>query len=112
MNKSLLTQNLIHKYFENTNYYIHKSEGAIFLWILLEDLSITTKDFYQILKQKGVFVMPGEYFFFGNTMNSNLPKVEDHPHFSKCLRLNYGGSEEQVEYGIKIISELYKQNIK
>ena len=111
-NKSLLTQNLIHKYFENTNYYIHKSEGAIFLWILLEDLSITTKDFYQILKQKGVFVMPGEYFFFGNTMNSNLPKVEDHPHFSKCLRLNYGGSEEQVEYGIKIISELYKQNIK
>ena len=56
--------------------------------------------------------MPGEYFFFGNTMNSNLPKVEDHPHFSKCLRLNYGGSEEQVEYGIKIISELYKQNIK
>lgn len=108
-NKSEFAQKMIHNYFAGTNYYIHKSEGAIFLWLLLEDLTVSTKELYQMLKAKGVFVMPGEYFFFGNKNDSSLPKVEEHPHFSKCIRLNYGGSQEQVEYGIKTIAELYKQ---
>lgn len=111
-NKSKKTQALIHKYFAGGDYYIHKSEGSIFLWLLMEDLAISTKEMYQILKAKGVFVMPGEYFFFGNQGSDELPPVEEHPHYSKCLRLNYAGSEAEVEYGIKTISEVYFQNRK
>lgn len=104
--KALKTQELIHKYFAGTNYAVHKSEGSIFMWLYLPDLKITTIEFYNRLKEKGVFVMPGEYFFFGN--DPSLPKVEDHPHFSKCLRLNYAGNEEDVDYGISLIAQEYK----
>ena len=78
----------------------------------MEDLAVPAKEFYQFLKKKGVFVMPGEFFFFGNQADSTLPPVEEHPHYSKCLRLNYAGSAEEVERGIKTIAELYFQNRK
>lgn len=108
--KSQVTQQFIHKYFAGMNYSIHKSEGSIFLWLLLPDLSVTTKEFYQILKEQGVFVMPGEYFFFGNASDGSLPPVESHPHYTKCLRLNYARPEEEVERGIKTIARLYAKN--
>lgn len=109
-NKSKLAIQWFHKYFSDTNYAVHKSEGAIFQWLLLKDLKISSMEFYSELKNKGVIVVPGEYFFFGNDTNSNLPKVEDHPHYSKCLRINYAaGTSEEVEEGIKIIAKTYKE---
>ena len=104
--KAQKTEGLIHKYFEGTNYAVHKSEGSIFMWLYLPDLKVSTIEFYNRLKEKGVFVMPGEYFFFGN--DPSLPKVENHPHFSKCLRLNYAGKEDDVDYGISLIAQEYK----
>jgi valine--pyruvate aminotransferase len=111
-NKSVQTQKWIHRYFAGSNYFIHKSEGSIFLWLLLPDLLLPTKSFYQLLKQRGVFVMPGEYFFFGNAPDGLLPPVESHAHYSKCLRLNYARPEKEIERGIRIIAELYLQNCK
>lgn len=107
--KSNFIQSLIKKYFEGTNYFYHKSEGSMFIWILLEDLKISTKELYSLLKEKGVFVMPGEYFFFGSK-NKSVPSFDLHPHYNKCLRLNFSGEESQVEYGIKTIASLYKAN--
>ena len=86
---------------------MHKIEGSIFVWLYLPDLKISTIEFYNILKEKGVLVMPGEYFFFGNSPDST--PVQNHPHFNKCLRLNYAGNEDDVEYGIKLIAEEYKK---
>lgn len=108
--KSKDTQKWIHQYFAGTDYAVHKSEGAIFLWLLLPELNITTKQFYAELKKRGVIVVPGEYFFFGNATDNSLPKVENHPHYTKCIRLNYSRPAEEVEQGIKIISEVYRQN--
>lgn len=106
-NKSKNIQKYIHEYFAGTNYKIHKSEGSIFVWLYLPDLKISTIEFYKRLKEKGVFVMPGEYFFFGNSPDSE--PVENHPHYNKCLRLNYAGPEDDVEYGVKLIAEEYKK---
>lgn len=107
--KSIKTQNVIHKYFNGGDYSIHKSEGAIFLWLLLNDLSIPTKEFYYKLKEKGVIIVPGEYFFFGNQKDEELGSIENHPHYSKCIRMNYSRPDEEVEQGIKIISEVYNK---
>ena len=104
--KAQKTESLIHKYFKSTNYAVHKSEGSIFMWLYLPDLKISTIEFYNRLKEKGVFVMPGEYFFFGS--DEGLPKVEDHPHYTKCLRLNYAGNEDDVDYGISLIAREYR----
>ncbi len=101
--KSIQAQQWIHEFFAGTEYSIHKSEGALFLWLYLADLQITTIDFYAKLKERGVITVPGEYFFFG------LPEGQKHEHFDKCLRLNYSGSESEVREGLHIISELYRQ---
>ncbi|MEE3411756.1 MAG: valine--pyruvate transaminase, partial [Treponema sp.] len=107
--KSVETQKAIHKLFAGTNYYVHKSEGSIFQWLLMPSLKITTMKFYSELKKRGVIVVPGEYFFFGAAPDKSLPPVEEHPHYSKCLRLNYAGDQKETEGGLKIIAELYKK---
>ena len=107
--KNLLAQKWIHKYFAGGDYAVHKGEGSIFLWILMRDLSITTMEFYAKLKERGVIVVPGEYFFFGSDSSSDLPPVQNHPHYSKCIRLNYARPDDEVENGIRIISEVYRK---
>ena len=107
--KSKKSLSYFHKYFSGTSYCVHKSEGAIFQWILMKDLKISTLEFYSLLKEQGVITVPGEYFFFGNDLKNGLPPLEEHPHYSKCLRINYAGDETLVEQGIKIIAENYKK---
>ena len=105
--KSDATVSWIKTYFKGGDFAVHKNEGSIFLWLLMNDLSVPTKEFYHILKSRGVIVVPGEYFFFGNTSDGSTPPVEQHPHYTKCLRLNYARPAEEVEQGIRIIAEAY-----
>lgn len=98
-----------HRYFAGTNYSLHLSEGSIFQWILMNDLKIPTKEFYTELKKQGIIVVPGEYFFFGDDIDGGLPPLENHPHYDKCLRINYAGPEDEVEQGIRLIAENYKK---
>jgi valine--pyruvate aminotransferase len=80
-------------------YYIHRSEGALFLWLWFEDLPIAAKELYQRLKRRGVLVVPSEYFFFG------LPDELDWKHTRECLRVSYTMDTETVASGIKIIAD-------
>jgi len=106
--KSKDMQTWIHEFFANTNYYLHKSEGAIFLWLYLPDLKISTKKFYKELKKRGVITVPGEYSFFGDeAQKAGLPYP--HPHYDKCLRLNYSRPAKEVHDGVAIIAEMYKK---
>jgi valine--pyruvate aminotransferase len=104
--KSLRMQQYIRKYFAGMNYCYHRSEGSIFIWLCLPDLSIPTKEFYKVLKDHGVITVPGEYSFFGHEdQKHGLPYP--HPHFDKCLRLNYAGPDKEVEDGVRLIAEIY-----
>ena len=104
--KSRQMQDWIHEEFHALPYGIHKSEGAIFLWLLLKDLKISTLELYSKLKDRGVITVPGEYFFFG------LGDRPQHPHYDKCLRLNYSRDENEVHQAVKIIADVYRQNIR
>ena len=42
-------------------FYIHKPEGAIFLWLWFKDLPITSHQLYERLKAKGVLVASGHH---------------------------------------------------
>lgn len=98
----------IRKYFRGQDFYFHRIEGSIFCWLYLPSLKIASKDFYARLKEKGVITVPGEYFFFGHEeqlKGNDYP----HPHYDKCLRLNYSAADEIVEEGIRIIAGLYKE---
>jgi len=79
-------------------YRVHKSEGALFLWIWFEGLPITSRQLYERLKERGVLVVPGNYFFFG--LDDDQWK-----HRHECLRVNFTMPEAIVKEGIRIIGE-------
>ncbi|MBI2074891.1 MAG: valine--pyruvate transaminase [Candidatus Levybacteria bacterium] len=78
-------------------YYLHKSEGALFLWLWCKNLPITSMELYERLKKKKVLVVPGEYFFPGY----------DKPwkHKNECVRITYSQNETDVKKGLEIIAE-------
>jgi valine--pyruvate aminotransferase len=84
-----------------TDFHIHKPEGAIFLWLWLRGTTITDKELYERLKERGVVVVPGHYFFPG--------LKEKWQHKNECIRINYSQDKETVTAGIKIIADEVKR---
>ena len=88
----------------NKNFRIHKAEGALFLWLWFKDLPISSNDLYKKLKEKGLIVVSGHYFFPGLD--------QDWKHTHECIRLNYAQESDVVERGIDIlasvVNELYQ----
>lgn len=87
--------------FYDIDYFIHQPEGAIFLWIWFKALPITTQALYELLKTKGVIVVPGHNFFPG------LESAWNHKH--ACIRISYAADAAIVERGIAIIGETVRQ---
>ena len=77
---------------------IHKPEGALFLWLWFDGLPISSLELYQRLKQKGVLVVSGHYFFPGM-------EQDDWAHKEQCIRVTYAQDDQVVEKGISIIAE-------
>jgi len=89
---------------DGVNFNVHKPEGAFFLWLWFPDLPITCRELYLRLKDRGVLIVPGHYFFPG--------LKEDWPHKNKCIRVNYSQDPQTVTAGIKIIAEEVKRAYK
>jgi len=88
---------IIRRYLPAERCLIHKPEGAIFLWLWFRDLPITTELLYQRLKQRGVLMVPGHFFF---------PGLEaEWPHTHQCMRMNYVPEDAVIERGVAILAE-------
>ena len=104
--KSQIAQELVAHYFDDSlPYFVHKSEGALFLWFWFKDFPITTKELYERLKKRKVIVVPGSYFFPGL-------EHDDWEHKGQCIRVNFARPREEFEAGIKIIAEEVKRGYK
>ena len=90
-----------HDHLEGLDYFIHKPEGAIFLWLWFPRLPITAARLYARLKERNVLVIPGNYFFPG--LN------ESWEHMHECIRISYAQSAEKVEQGIRVIADEVRQ---
>ena len=97
-NKALATVALLQDRLNGLPFHIHEPEGAIFLWLWLEDLPISSQELYQRLKLRGVYVIPGENFFPGN-------KDSKWRHQQECIRISYATDDAIVAEGIDIIAE-------
>jgi valine--pyruvate aminotransferase len=86
---------------EGIDFKIHKPEGAMFLWLWFEGLPVKNIELYEKLKQKGVLVVSGHYFFPG------FP--DEWQHKNECIRITYSQDDEVVRRGIKIIAEEVKK---
>lgn len=74
---------------------LHRPEGAFFLWLWCEGLPISSRELYQRLKQKLVFVIPGEEFFIGIDRSWK--------HTQECIRINYAVPEDKLKRGLEVI---------
>ena len=95
--KAQLVLEQIRECFKDVDYYVHQPEGAFFVWMWFPGLPITSRQLYERLKQWGVVIVPGHYFFPG--LN------EPWRHAEECIRVNYATDEKTVAAGIKIIAE-------
>ncbi|HKK57584.1 valine--pyruvate transaminase [Marinobacter sp.] len=86
---------------DSCRWYIHKPEGAMFLWLWFPGLPITSLELYQRLKARGVLVVSGHYFFPG------LPE-DDWKHRHECLRVTYSQDDDRVADGLRIIADEVK----
>ncbi|MFT5426264.1 MAG: valine--pyruvate aminotransferase, partial [Gammaproteobacteria bacterium] len=99
--KSLYALELFHKELSGLDYYIHRSEGAIFLWLWFPGLPISSDVLYQRLKDRGVLIISGHHFFPG--------LEDDWQHKNECIRVTYSMDESVIEQGVKIIAEEVKK---
>ena len=76
---------------------MHKPEGAMFLWLWFKGLPISNLELYNRLKNRGVLVVSGHYFFPG------IEESWQHQH--ECLRITYTRDQTTVRRGISIIAE-------
>ena len=95
----LARQAAFEEFAEDFEWYMHRSEGALFLWLWFPGLPITASQLYERLKQRGVLVVSGHYFFFGDD------DAPDWPHRHECLRVSYAMDENVVRDGLRIIAE-------
>ena len=86
---------------QGTDFYVHKPEGAMFLWLWLKGLPISGETLYARLKQRAVLVIAGRHFFPG------LKDTWDHA--DECIRITYSQDWESVEKGLHIIAAEIKR---
>lgn len=80
---------------------LHRPEGAIFVWLWMRDLPITSYALYQRLKQKKVVVVPGEHFFPGL-------EEDNWNHKHECLRISVAQPKAILAKGLDIIADEVK----
>lgn len=94
--RSELAVSLLRSAVDDSRLHIHKPEGSMFLWLWFEGLGISTTELYQRLKSRGLLVVPGKYFFPGQSTITE--------HAESCVRMNYVQSEDELARGIEILA--------
>jgi valine--pyruvate aminotransferase len=97
----LARQAAVEAFGDDVEWFMHRSEGALFLWLWFPGMPITSLELYQRLKKRGVLVVPGEYFFFGHDQ-------PDWAHRDECIRVSYAMDEDVVRDGLRVIAEEVK----
>jgi valine--pyruvate aminotransferase len=94
--RSELAVRLLRQAIDDPRLHIHKPEGSMFLWLWFENLAVSSSELYQRLKQQGLLIVPGKYFFPGQSQPTQ--------HAESCVRMNYVQTEDELAKGIEILA--------
>jgi len=97
-NKAETAVRLFNEVFADLPVYLHKLEGAFFMWLWFKELGISSEQLYIRLKQENVYVIPGHNFFMGIG--------DEWPHKHQCIRINYAKDEALVRRGLEAIRRI------
>jgi valine--pyruvate aminotransferase len=84
---------------ESVPWRLHASDGGMFSWIWVDADWFTDLALYERLKAKGVFVVPGRYFF--SDPDSTGP-LGSHPR--QCIRFSLTASEADIRAGVELLA--------
>ena len=100
--KALQTLDLFRTELDGLPCRIHKPEGAIFLWLWMQELPCTCGELYDRLKERNTLVIPGHCFF---------PGLENEywQHKHECIRVTYAQDDAVVAKGAQVIAEEVKR---
>ncbi len=93
--KAEIAVSLFNEIFEGLPVYLHKLEGAFFMWLWFKDMGVTSEALYEKLKEEDVYVIPGHNFFIGID--------DDWAHKHECIRINYAKDEAVLRRGLETI---------
>ncbi|WP_108929422.1 pyridoxal phosphate-dependent aminotransferase [Leptospira johnsonii] len=80
------------------NYKIHESEGAFFLWVQFVGLRKKISEIYPLLKEKGVIIVPGKYFY---------PVTQSVDSYGEdSVRISFAREDSEIQEGIRKIGEI------
>ena len=92
---------LFDEIFADMPVYLHKLEGAFFMWLWFKDSKIRSETLYQHLKEKDVYIIPGHNFFIN---------IDDNwPHKHQCIRINYAKDEATLRKGLEAVREVMSE---
>jgi len=91
----------LHEALHDVPHRIHQPEGAIFLWLWLPGLPISSSALYEALKSAGVLVLSGHHFFPGID--------EGWQHCHECLRISFAMEESVVRRGVELIGRVVRE---
>lgn len=103
--RSLETQAMLRELFDDDiPWRVHKSEGAMFLWLWFEDMPITSRELYERCRERGCFINPGHHFFFAL-------KGEDAnwKHAQECVRISFTQPHDITRKGLSILADEVKK---
>ncbi|GIX43561.1 MAG: valine--pyruvate transaminase [Leptospiraceae bacterium] len=83
---------------------IHQSEGAFFLWLIFPKLKISSFELYEKLKQRGLIVVPGNYYYPGYIIKNSSSYDGE-----KSIRISFSQPDEVLSKGIKILISTIKE---
>jgi valine--pyruvate aminotransferase len=80
---------------------VHRSEGAMFLWLWMEGLPITAQELYERCRERGCFINPGHHFFFALDQD----EYNSWRHTQECVRLSFTQPDDILRRGLSILAE-------
>ncbi len=89
---------LFNEIFADMPVYLHKLEGAFFMWLWFKDMGITSEALYEKLKAENVYIIPGHNFFIGID--------DDWAHKHQCIRINYAKDKAVLRKGLETIKQV------
>lgn len=85
---------------------VHRPDGAFFLWAVFPRLTVSTSQLYQDLKEAGVIVVPGSYYYPG------LPDAErNSPAWDgeRSIRISYSQDLKTIREGLTILCQMVRE---
>jgi valine--pyruvate aminotransferase len=84
---------------ESIAWHLHAAEGGMFCWVWVDEEWFDDLRLYETLKARGVFVVPGRYFFTDTEHSRGLGR---HP--GQCFRISITPDPDIITAGIEVIA--------